>query len=435
MSEKGVFSPVRSELDFPSDEAAVRAFWKEHDVFHKSLKAETRATGPSKGTFVFYEGPPTANGMPHNGHVLTRAIKDVFPRFQTMRGYDVPRKAGWDTHGLPVEVEVEKDLGIHGKADIEAYGIKPFIKKCIESVFRYTEVWETNTEQLGYWVDLNRAYVTFHKSYVESVWWALSELHKKGLLYRGHKVVWWWPQGGTALSAGEVGQNYKTVDDPSAYVAFELADEPGTFLAVWTTTPWTLSSNGYAAVKGSYDYVKVEWTEGRKLVLAAGLREALQKQPNLDLEVVAPTTRSDLVGRRYHPAFDTYSRDLWDTMAKLRAGGERALYWRIIDEDFVTLDSGTGIVHIAPAFGEDDNDAHRKQLAAYASIEDLPLICAVLPDGTFSSVMGDLAGTYVKDADRPLVKQLEERGALIHFEQYRHEYPFCWRADDDPLIQ
>jgi isoleucyl-tRNA synthetase len=432
---EGVFSAVRSELDFPGDERRRRDFWREHQIFEKTLSAETRATGPSKGTFVFYEGPPTANGMPHNGHVLTRAIKDLFPRFQTMRGYDVPRKAGWDTHGLPVEVEVEKDLGIHGKADIEAHGIKPFISNCIESVFRYTEAWERNTEQLGYWVDLEDAYVTYHKSYVESVWWALSELHQKGLLYRGHKVVWWWPQGGTALSAGEVGQNYKTVDDPSCYAAFELEDDPNTFLCVWTTTPWTLPSNGYAAVKSSYDYVKVAWKDGKHLIVADKLREVLAKKTKLDLEVVATIKGSELVGRRYRPCHDTFTKTLWDTKAKLRDGGERALYWRVLDEDFVTLDSGTGIVHIAPAFGEDDNTAHRVQMSAYAEIEDLPLICSVAPDGTLTDVMGELAGTWVKDADKPIVADLDARGLLVHFEKYRHEYPFCWRANDDPLIQ
>src|SRR3954464_5745752 len=268
-----VFAAIRSELDFPADEAKILALWKERRIFHKTLRAETRHTGPSKGTFVFYEGPPTANGMPHNGHVLTRAVKDVFPRYQTMRGYDVPRKAGWDTHGLPVEVEVEKELGIHGKAAIEEYGIKPFIAKCIDSVFRYTDAWEKLTDKIGFWVDLDTAYVTYHKSYVESVWWALSELHKKGLLYRGHRVSWWWPQGGTALSAAEVGWNYKSVDDPSVFVAFPLVDEPDAALCVWTTTPWTLPSNGYAAVRPSFDYVEVVLADNKRLIVAAGLRE------------------------------------------------------------------------------------------------------------------------------------------------------------------
>ncbi len=438
MSEpKGVFAPVASELDFPAEEARVAEFWSAERVFAKTLAAATRATGPSKGPFVFYEGPPTANGMPHNGHVLTRSIKDVVPRYKTMCGHDVPRKAGWDTHGLPVEVEVEKDLGIHGKAEIEKYGIKPFVQKCIESVFRYTEAWEKNTRQIGFWLDTDNAYVTYHQSYVESVWWALSELHRKGLLYRGHKVVWWWPQGGTALSAAEVGWNYKTVDDPSCYVALQLEGEPDTYLCVWTTTPWTLPSNGYAAVRGDVDYVVVEWHGGKKLVLAAALREALAKKIVAELPVTRELKGRDLVGKRYRPCFDTFARGLYDAKAFKKDGGEEPIYWRVLDEPFVTLDTGTGIVHIAPAFGEDDFNAHRRRLAEFAPIagKEVPLICAVLPDGTFGPEAGPFAGMWIKDADPLIVKDLAARGLLVHHEKYRHDYPFCWRADDDPLIQ
>jgi isoleucyl-tRNA synthetase len=432
---KATFATVSSELDFTAAEARILRFWKEHGIFEKTLSAATRATGPSQGTFVFYEGPPTANGMPHNGHVLTRAVKDLLPRYKTMRGYDVPRKAGWDTHGLPVEVEVEKDLGIHGKADIEAYGIKPFIARCIESVFRYTEAWERNTEQIGYWCDLADAYVTYHQSYVESVWWALSELHKKGLLYRGHKVVWWWPQGGTALSAGEVGNSYRAVDDPSCYVAMELVDEPGTYLCMWTTTPWTLPSNGYAAVRGDYDYVVVDWQEGKRLVLAAALREGLAKKLKADLPVVRELKGSELAGKRYRPAFDTFEKTLFDTSAELKDGGTVPIYWRVLDRTFVTLDTGTGIVHVAPAFGEDDNNAHKTELTRYKSPADVPLICSVGADGNLTEVMGPLAGKYIKDADPLLIAELRARGALVHSETYRHDYPFCWRAENDPLIQ
>ncbi len=314
----GLFAEVPGKLDFPAEEARILAFWKAQGIFKKTLAAETRATGPSKGTYVFYEGPPTANGMPHNGHALTRAVKDVFPRFQTMRGYDVPRKAGWDTHGLPVEVEVEKELAIHGKAAIVEYGVKPFISRCIASVFRYTEAWERLTDKIGFWVDTETAYVTYHKSYVESVWWALSELHKKGLLYRGHRVCWWWPQGGTALSAAEVGLNYKSVDDPSVFVAFPLVDEPGheggpaplppgTALVAWTTTPWTLPSNGYAAVRPEFDYVVVDGGD-RKLIVAAALREGLAKKLKRDLPVVRQLKGSELIGKRYTPPFDTFSK-------------------------------------------------------------------------------------------------------------------------------
>jgi isoleucyl-tRNA synthetase len=430
----GKFSAVRNEIDFPADEAKVLAFWKQHGIFERALSAETRATGPSRGSFVFYEGPPTANGLPHNGHVLTRAVKDLFPRYMTMRGYDVPRKAGWDTHGLPVEVEVEKELGIHGKADIEKYGIEPFIARCVDSVFRYTEAWERNTEKIGYWVDLAEAYVTYHKSYVESVWWALSELHRKGLLYRGHKVVWWWPQGGTALSSGEVGGSYRPVDDPSAYAGFELADEPGVYLCTWTTTPWTLPSNGYCAVRGEYDYVQVRWKD-RQLIVAASLREALEKKLGTELEVIRRMKGTDLVGRRYRPPFDTFAKTLWDASAELKDGGRVPMYWRVLDETFVTLDTGTGIVHVAPAFGEDDNDAHKAQLRRYAHPGSVPLICALRADGTMGDELGPLAGTYFKDADAPLVDDLKKRGLLVHYETYRHDYPFCWRAESDPLLQ
>lgn len=431
---KGPFLPVRSELDFPADESTILAFWKENGIFHKTLSAETRSTGPSRGTYVFYEGPPTANGMPHNGHVLTRAVKDVFPRFQTMRGYDVPRKAGWDTHGLPVEVEVEKELNIHGKAEIEKYGVKPFIARCIDSVFRYTEAWERLTDKIGFWVDTDQAYVTYHKSYVESVWWALSELHRKGLLYRGHRVCWWWPQGGTALSAAEVGWNYKTVDDPSAFVAFPLDEDPGTALLAWTTTPWTLPSNGYAAVRADFVYAVVSgWT--KKLIVAKDLVEQLAKKLKRDLTVERTLKGAELLGKRYRPPFDTFTGALWDKAFPLQDGGEEALYWRVIAADFVTLDKGSGIVHVAPAFGEDDFNAHKQNLTRFANPTDVPLICSVRADGTFGPEMGDLAGTFVKDGDKPLLRDLEGRGLLVHHEVYRHEYPFCWRADDDPLIQ
>lgn len=428
-----VFEPVRTELNFPADEAKILAFWKANDIFQKTLRAETRATGPSKGPFVFYEGPPTANGMPHNGHVLTRAVKDIFPRYKTMCGYDVPRKAGWDTHGLPVEVEVEKELRIHGKADIEKYGVRPFIAKCIDSVFRYTEAWEKLTDKIAFWADLDDAYVTYHRSFVESVWWALAELFNKGLLYQGHRVAWWWPQGGTALSAAEVGWNYKTVDDPSVFVAFQLVDEDAALLA-WTTTPWTLPSNAYAAVRKDFDYVLVD-TGIRKLYVAKALREELEKKIGTSLAVVRELKGEALIGKRYRPPFDTYAKTLFDSSGDLKAGGSRHWYWRVVHADFVTLDKGSGIVHSAPAFGEVDFDSHKAELAQFKAPLDIPLLCAVNPDGTFTELMGELAGTFVKKADTALIKDLEARGLLVHKETLRHAYPFCWRADDDPLIQ
>ncbi len=417
MAHEPLFRKVPPELDFPSEERETLRFWKERGIFQKTL-----AKPAPRGTFVFYEGPPTANGLPHNGHVLTRVIKDVFPRYRTMRGWSVPRKAGWDTHGLPVEVEVEKELRIHGKAAIEEYGVEPFIKKCIESVFRYTKEWEELTERVAFWVDLKDAYVTYHRSYVESVWWALSELHKKGLLYQGHKVVWWWAQGGTALSSGEVGQGYKTVDDPSVYVAFPLAGEENLALLVWTTTPWTLPSNMYAAVNPRFDYVVARAKDGRRFLLAKGLLEGLSKKLG-GLEVESERKGAELVGVAYRPPFELFAEE---------ARGWEKVVWHVIAADFVTLDTGTGVVHIAPAFGEDDHEAHRR---IQRESGDVPLFCAVKPDGTFVERFARYAGRWVKDCDKEIQHDLKDAGLLVLAEQYRHDYPFCWRADSDPLIQ
>ena len=322
MPSEPLFTKVDTELDFPKEERKILAFWKKERIFEKTL-----AKPAPRGRFVFYEGPPTATGMPHNGHVLTRGIKDLFPRYKTMRGWTVPRKAGWDTHGLPVEVEVEKELHIHGKAAIEAYGVEPFVKKCIESVFRYTKEWEYNTERVAYWTDLENAYVTYHKSYVESVWWALGELFKKGLLYQGHKVVWWWAQGGTALSAGEVGQGYKTVDDPSVYVAFPLVGQDNLALLVWTTTPWTLPSNMYAAVHPEVDYVVARSTEhGKRYVIAKALLEPIATRIGA-LTIEREMKGRELVGRAYAPPFDLFAAEavgwLGDALWTRRRGGLR----------------------------------------------------------------------------------------------------------------
>jgi isoleucyl-tRNA synthetase len=424
-----LFATVPNEIDFPADERRILAFWKDRKIFEQTLQGRDSAP-----VFVFYEGPPTANGLPHNGHVLTRVIKDLFPRYKTMRGFRVPRKAGWDTHGLPVEVEVEKELRIHGKAEIERYGVEPFTQRCIESVFRYTNEWERLTERIGFWVDLPEAYVTYHRTYVESVWWALSELFRKGLLYQGHKIVWWWPQGGTALSSGEVGMGYRTVDDPSAYVAFPLKGMPDTALLIWTTTPWTLPSNMFAAVNPTVDYVTVDAGD-RKLIIAAALRDELAKKLKKDLPILETQKGSELVGRRYLPPFDAYYQRAGDTELPLQAGGSDSPAWRVIAADFVTLSSGTGVVHIAPAFGEDDYDAFRRERTRFKKPEALEMFCAIRPDGTFSEDLPAFTGKFVKDADKDITRNLKERGLLVLVEQYRHEYPFCWRADDDPLIQ
>ena len=443
MSSKPSFNAVPSELDFPKYEKDILSFWKSQKIFEKSLNSR----GPEAPQFVFYEGPPTANGMPHNGHVLTRVMKDVFPRFQVMRGKRVLRKGGWDTHGLPVEVEVEKELRIHGKEAILNYGVEPFVTRCIDSVFRYTSEWERLDDRIAYWISHKDAYVTYHRSYVESVWWALSKLFEKGLLYQGHKVIWWWAQGGTALSSAEVGLGYKTVDDPSAFVGFRLAEDESCALAVWTTTPWTLSSNSYAAVHPKHNYVKcrvgdalpkakhVAEIQFTSLILAEALKEAMEQKLGRSLEVVESFSGESLCGKRYLPPFDTYYKEVGEHQSPLKDGGTRLSYFRIIAADFVTLSSGTGIVHIAPAFGEDDHRAHMKQLTDLNDPTSVPLLCAVGPDGKFTEVMGDYQGRWVKDADKDLLKDLTSNGSLLFHENYRHEYPFCWRSDQDPLIQ
>jgi isoleucyl-tRNA synthetase len=413
----GCFERVAPVVHFPDAESRIRAFWRERDVFARSL-----ALRRSGKRFVFYEGPPTANGLPHNGHVLTRVMKDVIPRYKAMRGFDVPRRAGWDTHGLPVEIEVEKELRISGRDAIVGYGVEPFVRRCLDSVFRYTEEWKSLTEKLAFWLDTETEYVTYHQSYVESVWWALSRLFERGLLYRGHKVVWWWAQGGTVLSAAEVGEGYRTVDDPSVYVRFPLADEPGTSLLVWTTTPWTLPSNSFAAVKADARYAVVRDGAG-ELVAAEALLPQLSELAGHPLEILRTLAGAELVGRRYRPPFDWYaSRN--DT---------RGL-WRVVAADFVELDAGTGVVHAAPAFGEVDFELLRGEQKADPS---LPLVCAVRPDGGFDPEVAPeaYAGRWVKDADRDLIRELKQRGLVWHVGQIRHEYPFCVRAEEDPLIQ
>ncbi|HTM53707.1 MAG TPA: isoleucine--tRNA ligase [Pirellulales bacterium] len=424
------FRPAQASIRFPELEAEIIEFWKTRRIYEKSLIL--RADAPR---FVFYEGPPTANGLPHPGHCLTRAIKDLFPRYRTMRGYLCERKAGWDTHGLPVEVEVSKELGIHSKEEIERYGVEPFIHRCLESVFRYTREWERMTERIGFWIDLRDAYVTYHQSFVESVWWALKNLFDRGLLYQGHKIVWWWAQGGTALSSGEVGQGYREVADPSVYVRFPLFDEPETSLLVWTTTPWTLPSNQYAAVRSDLPYVLVEEPEGRKLILAAALLDTVAQKSGQTLSVLKTFPGSELVGRRYRPPFDYYSKSLGDAAGRVESGALEPLYWRVVSADFVTTDSGTGVVHQAPAFGEVDFDVLQSERKRFVAGQGPELLCAVAPDGKFTAEAPDFQGRWVKEADKDISRDLRRRGLLFHQEQYLHEYPFCWRADEDPLIQ
>ncbi len=318
-----MFRPVSSSVQFPVLEAEIGKFWKEQRIYQESL-----ARRASAERFVFYEGPPTANGLPHPGHCLTRAIKDVFPRYRTMRGYLCERKAGWDTHGLPVEVEVCKEIGIHSKEEIEAYGVEPFIRRCLESVFRYTQQWERLTERLGFWVNLADAYVTYHQSFVESVWWSLKTLFDRDLLYQGHKIVWWWAQGGTALSAGEVGLGYREVADPSVFVRFDvlpglqsnrLGIPEAASLLVWTTTPWTLPSNQFAAVHPELEYALVDDPERAvKLIMAAPLVETIAAKVGRPLTVERTFRGADLVGLNYRPPFDYYYDRLLEGMPRPR---------------------------------------------------------------------------------------------------------------------
>ncbi|WP_417747801.1 isoleucine--tRNA ligase [Rosistilla oblonga] len=427
-----MFKAVSTDVNFPAQEQQILEFWDQNQIYQESLKL--RKDAPA---FVFYEGPPTANGMPHPGHCLTRAIKDLFPRYRTMRGYLCERKAGWDTHGLPVEVEVGKELGIHSKEQIEAYGVEPFIQKCQQSVWRYMQEWEHLTRRLGFWVDLQKAYVTYHQSYVESVWWSLKNFFDRGLLYKGHKIVWWWSQGGTALSAGEVGQGYRQVADPSVYVRFPLVDDPSTSLLVWTTTPWTLPSNMFAAVHPELEYALVKDADSdQQFYVASQLVETIADKAKLTLEVVSTCKGTDLIGKRYTPPFDIYSKQLADAEGTLADGsGKQHLYWRVVAADFVTTDSGTGLVHQAPAFGEVDYDVLAQQQTRFADGQAPELLYCVGPDGKFTAAFPEFEGQWVKDADKAISRDLKDRGLLLHQEQYLHDYPFCWRADQDPLIQ
>ena len=426
-----MFQAVKTDIKFPKLEEEVLAFWKQNRIYEKSL--ELRKDSPS---FVFFEGPPTANGMPHPGHCLTRAIKDLFPRYRTMRGYRCDRKAGWDTHGLPVEVEVCKELGIHSKDEIEAYGIESFIQRCQQSVWRYMQEWERMTERLGFWIDLSQAYVTYHQSYIESVWWSLKSFFDRGLLYRGHKIVWWWAQGGTALSAGEVGQGYREVADPSVYVLFPLEGVENTSLVVWTTTPWTLPSNQFAAVNSNLEYAYCADSETNEtIVVATSLVQSLAVKTKRTLTILKTVKGSGLIDLKYTPPF-SYYYDIQSTEgAELKAGGKQRSSWRVVDASFVTIDSGTGIVHMAPSFGEADYEVLVAEKDRFVAEGQPPLLCAVAPNGRFTSEAPDYEGIWVKDADKPITRRLRDEGKLWHQEQFLHDYPFCWRASEDPLIQ
>ncbi len=395
-----MYKKVPTDLKFVEREREVEKFWRENHIFEKSIEDRKNAS-----TYMFYDGPPTANGKPHIGHALTRVIKDMIPRYRTMKGYKVPRKAGWDTHGLPVEIEVEKELGINGKEQIEGYGVAPFIEKCKESVWKYKGMWEEFSDVIGFWADMNDPYVTYHDSYIESEWWALKQIWDKGLLYKGFKVVPYCPRCGTPLSSHEVAQGYKDVKERSAIVRFKKKDENVYFLA-WTTTPWTLPSNVALCVNPDEDYVKVKQGD-YTYILANALVETVLKEGYTVLETYKG---KDLEGIEYEP--------LWGGL------NVKSKAWFVVCDSYVTLTDGTGIVHIAPAFGEDDSRIGRNY--------DLPFVQLVDAQGNLTKET-KWEGVFVKDADKLILKDLDENGKLFDAPVFEHSYPHCWRCNT-PLI-
>ena len=397
------YKKVDTSLNFVEREKEVIEFWKQDDIFEKSI-----AKNEGGEEFSFFDGPPTANGKPHIGHILTRVMKDIIPRYQTMKGKHVLRKAGWDTHGLPVELEVEKSLGMDGKQDIEKYGIEPFIKKCKESVWKYTDEWRKMSERVGYWVDMDHPYVTYHDDYIESVWWALKEIWKKGLLYKGHKIVPYCPRCGTALSSHEVAQGYKDVKETSVVARFKVKGRENAYILAWTTTPWTLPSNVALCMNPDETYVEIE-AGGARYILA----EALVSKFFEEYTAVERKTGKEYEGTEYEPLFD-YAK-----------GSFREKAYYVVCDTYVTLTDGTGVVHIAPAFGEDDYKVGRRY--------NLPVVQLVNERGCFDERCPELNGLFAKKADKLILDMLEERGLLFRKVPFEHSYPFCWRCDT-PLL-
>ena len=406
-----MYKKVPANMNFVEREKSIEKFWAENKIFEKTCEKK----GPS---YVFYDGPPTANGKPHIGHVLTRVIKDMIPRYRTMKGYQVPRKAGWDTHGLPVELEVEKLLGLDGKEQIEEYGLEPFIEKCKESVWKYKGMWEDFSFTVGFWADMNDPYVTYHNTFIESEWWALKQIYDKGLIYKGFKIVPYCPRCGTPLSSHEVAQGYKNVKERSAIVRFKVVGEDAYFLA-WTTTPWTLPSNVALCVNPKDEYAKVKAADGFTYYMAVELLDkvlgSLATEDAPAYEILEKYVGTDLERKEYEPLFACAG----EVAAKQKKKG-----FFVTCDSYVTMSDGTGIVHIAPAFGEDDSKVGRKY--------DLPFVQFV--DG--SGHMTDntpFGGLFVKDADMPILQDLEDRKLLFSAPKFEHDYPFCWRCDT-PLI-
>ena len=401
-----MYTKVDTNLNFVDREKEILKFWKDEDIAHKAV-AQRRGAD----TFTFYDGPPTANGKPHIGHVLTRVIKDMLPRYQSMKGKNVLRKAGWDTHGLPVELEVEKAIGINGKEQIENYGIEPFIKNCRASVWKYKGMWEQFSDVVGFWADMEHPYITYENNFIESEWWALKEIWKKKLLYKGYKVVPYCPRCGTPLSSHEVAQGYKDITERSAIVKFKVKGEDAYFLA-WTTTPWTLPSNLALCVNPNVDYVKIR-VANTVYYLAEALVDAVFEGVEGDREVLEKMKGKALEYREYEPLYP---------YAEGKLKGKKAFF--VTNDDYVTTEDGTGIVHMAPAFGEDDNRVCQKYDIAFA--------CFVNSRGEMTEDT-DFAGVFVKKADPMILKDLEEKGKLFKAPEFTHSYPHCWRCDT-PLL-
>ena len=408
-----MYQKVDTNLNFVDREKKVEQFWKENKIFEKSM--DSRKEGE---TYTFYDGPPTANGKPHIGHVLTRVIKDMIPRYRTMKGCMVPRKAGWDTHGLPVELEVEKKLGLDGKEQIEAYGMEPFIQQCKESVWKYKGMWEDFSSTVGFWADMDHPYVTYDDNYIESEWWALKEIWNKNLLYKGFKIVPYCPRCGTPLSAQEVSQGYKTVKERSAIVRFKVVGEEAYFLA-WTTTPWTLPSNLALCVNPDETYCKVKAADGYTYYLAEALMDKvlgkLAKEDEKAYEILETYKGKDLEYKEYEP--------LWECTREAAAKQKKKAHFVVCDS-YVTMSDGTGIVHIAPAFGEDDNRVGRDY--------NLPFVQFVDGQGNMAKET-PYAGVFVKKADPLVLVDLDKEGKLFDAPKFEHDYPHCWRCDT-PLI-
>ena len=408
-----MYNKVSTNLNFVEREKNTEKFWKDNHIFEKSM--ENRKEGP---TYTFYDGPPTANGKPHIGHVLTRVIKDMIPRYKTMKGYMVPRKAGWDTHGLPVELEVEKLLGLDGKEQIEEYGLDPFISKCKESVWKYKGMWEDFSGTVGFWADMDNPYVTYDDNFIESEWWALKEIWNKKLLYKGFKIVPYCPRCGTPLSSHEVAQGYKSVKERSAIARFKAVGEDAYYL-VWTTTPWTLPSNVALCMNPDESYIKVKAVDGYTYYIAEALADkvlgGLAEEGEKAYEVLETYKGKDFEYKEYEPLFDC-------AVDICKKQGKKAYF--VTCDNYVTMSDGTGIVHIAPAFGEDDAKVGRN--------DDLPFVQLVDGKGEMTKET-PYAGMFVKDADPKVLTDLDAKGLLFDAPKFEHDYPFCWRCDT-PLI-